>query len=192
MSRPLSLLAIVFALAALAGCSGGDGDAQSTTTTTAARADLPKLTAVQSRRAAGELLDRWSAEVVRAAKKLQEREAAANKALREPYYKADAQLRASMAKIDRFPSEAKRASGRWVPESLAIAVTAAGEAWRDWGQGILDIRSAAAAGKTPDDLSQTSLLSHLAAYRAAKRTAPLNFRQASRYVRPQNPSAFSG
>jgi hypothetical protein len=188
MSRRLSLLAILCALAALAGCSGGDDGAKKTTT--AAAPALPKLTAAQSRSAAGDMLDRWSAQIVSAAKKLKEREEAANKGLREPYYKADAQLRALMAKIARFPPEAQRASSRWAPESLTIAVAASAEAWKEWADGILDIRAAAARGMSPDILAETSLLAHLAAYRAAKRKAPLNFRQASQRVKPRSPRAF--
>ena len=187
MSRFAGPLVILAALVALAGCGSGGGDTAKTTstTTTAAAPTLPKLSAAESRNSAGALLDSWSAEIIKAGTQLNAREQASYKGLRDPYYKADGLLRASIAKIDRFPAEAQRETARYVPASLVTALQADADAWKVWGDGIADVRAAAEQGRTPDSLSQSSLIAHLAAYKAARRLAPLNFRQAAKLL-PKN------
>ena len=180
MSRRASPLVILCALAALAGCGSGGGDdaKTTTTTTTAAAADASKLTAAQSRRAAGEALDRWSDQILKSVNTLRVREQAGVKGLRDAYFKADGVLRAQLAELLEFPAQAQREGARYVPASLVGAFKADAEAWKQWADGTADIRAAAERGQYPDNLARAALTAHLAAYKAAKREPPAAFRRA--------------
>ena len=184
MSPRARPLVIICALVALAGCgSGGDDSAKSTTTATTPRAaDAPKLSAAQSRRAAGQMLDDWSTQITSTAKAITAREQAGAKGLRDAYFKADGRLQGLLKKLDLFPAQAGRESARYVPATLARAIQADADAWKQWGDSIADVRAAADRGQFPDKLAETGVVTHLAAYEAAKRTPPARFREVGRLI----------
>ena len=194
MSPPRRPLVILCALVALAGCgSGGKDKARTTTTTATTRRRIARSsTAAQSgapRRRSARPLERSDR---RGTLKTHQRARAGRpEGPARPVLQGRREAaRTCWRRSTQFPAQARRAGARWAPQSLAAAVVADGEAWKAWADGLVDIRAAAGAASSPTSWRGRRCEAHLAAYKAARRTAPASFRAAgAQLLKPARLSA---
>lgn len=168
-------LTLVLVVLLVASCGGSDEPAEEPTGAGGAAA---QKSPEDAERRAGQLLDEWSDQLLKALLAAGDRGEAAQASDRAAYEEADAKLRPLLREVRQLAPQGRIVMSRYPDGELRRAVVADGDAWQEWAIRILRDRNISLDdAREIADLGTDAIVAHERAYQLAGKDTPPAFQR---------------